>query len=204
MALTPSPAGPGPSHPCSWIYLAASRSRIVHRGPALTSVSSARFPFGSPRSWYSPEAAFFAFARFPTSSPPPRCACHGTSTTRATPHMRVGAAARPVHVCEAAAAATSPNQRISHASSWNSCTCRWGGDDEARRWGSDDDWMKTEKRTAGNGKADEDGVGGSTETVCSLEFDALSFCPPAFTFALAPAFVPTFAHPSPPPYSSSP
>jgi hypothetical protein len=76
---------------------------------------SARCPlrtslFGSPRSWRSREAAFFAFARFPTSSSPPRCACHGTSTSRATPpHTRVGAAARPVYVCEAAAAATSPN-----------------------------------------------------------------------------------------------
>ncbi|KAJ7817534.1 hypothetical protein B0H13DRAFT_1922877 [Mycena leptocephala] len=86
--------------------------------------------------------------------------------------------------------------------SWISCACRWGGDDEARRWGwdadadADADLMKTEKRADGDGNADGDGGGGVRLPVLSLRFGTLSLCPPALvlpSFALVPAFAHTLA-----------
>ncbi|KAJ7840634.1 hypothetical protein B0H13DRAFT_1910651 [Mycena leptocephala] len=63
-----------------------------------------------------------------------------------------------------------------------SSACRWGGDDEAHR------------------RLDEDREARRQRWECRwrwrwpLRFGTLSFCPPAFAFALALALVPTFAH----------
>jgi hypothetical protein len=70
---------------------------------------------------------------------------------------------------------------------------RSGWNDDA-----DADWMKTEKHATGDGNADEDRVRvriyRSLTLRLRLRFGNLSFCPPAFAFVLALAFVPTFAH----------
>ncbi|KAJ7810399.1 hypothetical protein B0H13DRAFT_2476591, partial [Mycena leptocephala] len=134
------------THPCALSPCGRANPCLRHADArtTLSSASSARFPFEL--------SAFFAFARrplfgsLPTSSPPPRCACRGTSASCPIPHARVGAAARPVHACETATTATStctsrartcaPVDGVDGDGDGDGCCrCRFDEDGEARSRG---------------------------------------------------------------------